>query len=238
MKNNLNKKRKNNNPRYEIITLLDPTCYAAEAYRRTKVCIDTFAIEKDLKVIQITSAMPGDGKTTTLLNVAISYAESQKKVLIIDLDLRKPKLHRAFRSENLSGITDYLMGNVNLPGEFIKHSQYNNVDFICAGPSPVRPTSLLSLNKLADLVNSLRETYDIILIDQPPVLVASDCCIVSRFCDGALFQISQRNTDKNAAKEAIAILKQNDVNVLGCVFTEVDQDSDSYTNKYKYKYKY
>ena len=220
------------NPSFRIITAEKPNCYAAEAYRRIKICIDALSDKKSNKVIQITSAIPGDGKTTTLLNIAISYAESGKRVLLLDLDLRKPKIHRAFHAENVGGISEYISGSAEM-SQIIKHSNYKNVDYICAGPSPVRPSTLLSSGKLNLLLEDLRSQYDIILIDEPPVLVSTDSCIISRLCDAAVFQLSRKNTDKKAAQKAVKILKQNGVNILGCVFTEVDNDSDEYSYNYR-----
>lgn len=232
--------RKSNrkNPSYRIITAEDPSCFASEAYRRVKVLLDMYE-SPDCKVIQICSATPADGKTTTLLNLAVSYAESGKKVLLLDLDLRNPRIHRAFNVENSVGVTNFFSSDViDLPS-IIKHSNYKNMDFICTGPLPIRPNSILSDNKLEYMINNLRKYYDVVLIDEPPVLVVSDCCIIAKYCDGAIFQVSQKNTEKKAAVEAMRILKQNDVNVIGCVFSEVDSDLHSYSyDKYKYRYKY
>ena len=228
------KTKRNNlqNPKYRIISLEKPNSYATEAYRRIKIVLDAMSMDNPSQVIHICSATPGDGKTTTLLNIAISYAESGKKVLLIDLDLRKPKLHRAFRSENLDGFSDYLTGEVKELSAIINHCNYDNVDFICAGVARVHPTSLLSMERTRKTIEALREQYDVILVDEPPVLAAADCCIISKFCDGALFQISQKNTEKSAAKEAVRLLRQNGVNILGCVFSEVSENSRSYSYDY------
>jgi len=220
------------NPGYRIITLEDPSSYSAEAYRRLKVRLDYLSCDKKIQVIQICSATPGDGKTTTFLNLAVAYAESGIRVLLIDMDLRKPKIHRAFRAENTVGLSEYLSGDMRDISEIVKHSEYKNIDFITSGLTPVRPTAFFSREKLREGIEALRGMYDIILIDEPPILAASDCCIIAKYCDGALFQISQRNTEKQSTKDAVKMLRQNGVNILGCVFTEVKKSSIPYSYKY------
>lgn len=224
------------NPGYKIITAEEPGSYAAEAFRRIKVCIDSLSVDTNIQVIQICSAQPGDGKTTTLLNMAVTYAESGKKVLLMDMDLRKPKMHRAFNDENVNGLTDYLTGNVTDFHEVVKPTKHQGIYYVCAGPTPIRPNVLLASRKLRAFVEKMRSVYDVILIDEPPILASFDCCIISKFCDGAVFQISRKNTEIPAAKFAVKTLRQNGVNLLGCTFTEVDNDSDSYSYSYKYHY--
>lgn len=231
-----NKQSAKKNPRYRIITAERPSCYAAEAYRRIKVCIDSLSIDTTNQIIQICSALPSDGKSTTLLNMAVSYAENGKKVLVMDMDLRKPKIHKAFNVENAEGLTSYLADNNAVITSYINHSNYKGIDFINAGPAPVRPSIFLSLERLNATMQELRKMYDVILIDEPPILVSPDCCIIAKFCDAAVFQISRKNTEISAAKQAVKILRQNGVNLLGCVFTEMETDSDTYTYNYKYRY--
>jgi len=222
------------NPGYKLITVENPNCYASEAFRRIKVCMDSLSLDGKNQVVQICSALPGDGKTTTLLNMAITYAESGKRVALIDMDLRKPKMHRAFHLENVGGLTDYLTSGTENLTDIIKHTSYKNIDFICAGPSPIRPATLLSSEKLEKIIGEMRNYYDIILIDEPPIIISPDCCMIARFCDCAIFQISRKNTDTKAAKKAVKMLRQNGVNIIGCVFTEVDNETESYSYHYKY----
>lgn len=228
------KKPSRKNPSYKLISEISPNCYATEAYRRVKVCLDTLSVDQKNQVIQICSATPGDGKTTTLLNVAVIFAQSGKKVLLVDLDLHKPKMHRAFKMENVDGISDYLSEDVENMKDIIKPTRFDGLDFIGAGSSKISSYSLLNSKKLEDTIKTLRKSYDVILIDEPPVLATTDCCIIARFCDAAIFQISRKNTDKKAVRNAVKILQQNDVNVIGCVFTEVENDADSYSYDYKY----
>ena len=226
--------RANGRKDYPIITLEKPLSPAAEHYRRVKVNLDFLSVDQELRVMQVTSANTGDGKTTALLNVAATYAEDQKKVLVIDLDLRRPKLHRAFHVDNKNGLTDYLAGNISLE-EAIKHTD-KGIDLLNCGSKVPYPTTQLGSEALSQLIQELRNEYNVIFLDTPPVLSVSDCCIISKLSDGTLFVISQMVTQKNEAKEAVSILRQNNVNLLGVIFTEVNKSKSKYGYYYYYTY--
>ena len=208
------------NPEYKIITNLEPSSSASEAYRRIKVALDFAAIDNDNRVIQICSSISSEGKTTTLLNIAAAYAESKKKVVVVDLDLRKPRCHRAFKVENKDGLNDVLLGNVELSSA-IKHSETLGFDLLNSGKKTSNISYVIASNQLKSVIEELKKIYDIVLIDCPPVLAFSDAVVISSFCDAALFIVSQLRTDRKTAKEGIKILKENNVNIIGCVFTEI-----------------
>lgn len=212
-------KKNYRNPDYKIITIEKPLSPASEAFRRVKVGLDFAKEGASSLVVQVCSAVRGEGKTTACLNIAATYTEEGKRAIIIDLDLRAPRVHRAFGIENKKGVVDYLAGKIDKKTA-IKHGA-NGIDFINRGMSVSYPTSVLSSAQLEALVNELKDEYDVVLIDCPPALMVSDACIVSKLCDGAVFVISSRMSDKVAVKEAVSILKQNQVKVFGCILTEV-----------------
>ena len=232
------KKDKNriaHNPDYRIVTTEDPTSPPAEAFRRLKVSLDFLSADEKLQVMQVCSAVQGEGKTTVLLNLGAVYAEDGKKVLYIDLDLRRPRLHRAFKLENKIGVADYLAGYAKAD-EIVKHAA-PNIDLINCGMKAPHPTTALGSQLLKNLVDDMRGKYDVILIDCPPVLTVTDACIISRLTDGTIYVVSGAVTEKGAAKEAMGIFKQNNIRVLGCVMTEVTPNmrtSSYYNNRYKY----
>lgn len=223
------------NPRYRIITVEEPLSIAAESYRRVKTSLEFAVLDKKLQVIQACSSMQGEGKSVTVLNVAATYAEEGKKVLVIDLDFRRPKLHRAFNVENKDGITDVLAGHITLD-QAIKHSD-NGIDCLNRGSKVPYPTVILGSDAIKELFETLRKEYEYIIVDCPPILAVSDATVISKLCDGCLFVVSQTKTEKNAAKEAVKILKDNGVNILGCVFVNISaKKSNYYSSKYKYYY--
>ena len=225
--------RTTDNPDYRVITLEDPSSIAAESYRRIKVGLEYSMIDKNLKVIQVSSSGQGEGKTITALNIAATYVEANKKVLVVDLDFRRPKLHRSFMVENKDGISDYLAGNVTLE-KAIKHTK-SGIDLLNRGTNVPSPSTLLGSAAIQDLLDTLRGMYDFIILDCPPVLAVSDAVISSRLCDGCIFVVSSKSTEKKAAREAVSMLKQNNVNILGVVVTNISKrDNNYYSAKYKY----
>lgn len=230
-----NKHTTTDNPNYRIITVEQPLSLAAESYRRIKTSLEFANVDKQPQVIQVCSAMQGEGKSVTVLNLAATYAEDGKKVLVVDLDFRRPKLHRSFRLENKNGITDVLAGNLKLE-EAIKHGD-NGIDCLNRGTKVTYPTAVLNSEAIVKVFAELRKKYEYIIVDCPPILAVSDAAIVARLCDGCLFVVSQSKTEKNAAKESVKILRDNNVTILGVVFAEItSKNSNYYNSKYKYYY--
>ena len=230
-----NKHTTTENPHYRIITCEEPLSLAAESYRRIKTALEFSNVDKNPQVIQVCSSMQGEGKSVTALNIAATYAEDGKRVIVVDLDFRRPKLHRSFRLENKNGITDVLAGHITLK-EAIKHGD-NGIDCLNRGEKTPYPTAVLGSENIAKLFQELRKEYEYIIVDCPPILAVSDAAIISKLCDGCVFVVSQSKTEKNAAKESIKILRDNNVNILGCVFAGITAKGGNYYNsKYKYYY--
>jgi len=223
------------NPTYRVITVEEPLSLAAESYRRIKTSLEFSNLDKQPQVIQVCSAMQGEGKSVTVLNLAATYAEDGKKVIVVDLDFRRPKLHRSFKVENKNGITDVLKGDLKLE-EAIKHGE-NGIDCLNRGSSVPYPTAVLGSEAIAKVFTELRNKYEYIIVDCPPILAVSDATIIGRLCDGCLFVVSQSKTEKNAAKETVRILRDNNVNIFGVVFDGITaRNSNYYNSKYKYYY--
>ena len=223
------------NPQYRIITVEEPLSLAAESYRRIKTSLEFANVDKQPQVVQICSSMQGEGKSVTVLNLAATYAEDGKKVIVVDLDFRRPKLHRAFRQENKNGVTDVLAGHIKLEDAII-HGE-NGIDCLNRGSKAPYPTVVLGSDQMAKLFEELRKQYEYIIVDCPPILAVSDAAIIAKLCDGCLFVVSQRKTERGAARESVKILRDNNVNILGCVFCGITSKGSSYYNsKYKYYY--
>ena len=230
-----NKHTTTENPHYRIITVEQPLSLAAESYRRIKTALEFSNVDKHPQVIQVCSSMQGEGKSITVLNIAATYAEDKKKVIVVDLDFRRPKLHRSFRLENKNGITDVLAGHISLK-EAIKHGD-NGIDCLNRGEKVPYPTVVLGSENIGKLFEDLRKEYEYIIVDCPPILAVSDAAIISKLCDGCLFVVSQSKTERAAARESVKILRDNNVTILGCIFAGITaKGSNYYSSKYKYYY--
>ena len=221
------------NPLYRIISIEEPNSVVAESYRRAKVSLDFASVDHKIQVLMCSSAVSGEGKTTNMLNLAAVIAEDKKKVLVLDLDLRKPKTHRAARSENKEGVTDVLAGKCELEAA-IKHSENLPFDILNRGSKVPNPNALLGSKELADLIEKLRGMYDMILVDCPPVLAVSDCMVVAPLTDACIYIVSQNASDKNASIEAVKTLRDN--NVIGCLFVGIDSKKYGKYGSYNHYY--
>ncbi len=208
-----------------------------ESYIRLKDNILFYNVDGKNNVIQVTSSVQGEAKTTTISNLAVSLAQDGKKVVCVDLDIRKPRLHRAFNIENVDGLSEYMLNTIDMDG-LIKHTEYG-VDIINRGSEFSNSAVILLSEKLKNLIKTLKTQYDYVLIDTPPVLIVSDFIHISRLADGLLFVVAYGRTKKAQVKEAISQLKKNNIRFIGCVFTFYDpkrNEKNAYTNYGYYNY--
>lgn len=221
-----------------IITKEQPFSYVSEAFQKTLVNLEFVNVDGNFKVIHFTSSLAGAGKTTFVANIAYLLGQKNKKVVIVDLDLRKPKVNRIFDDSNIDGVTDYLNGKISYE-KLLKYSEDLKVNYLVAGERTLSVVNVLESNKLKDLIKKLSDEFDYVLIDSPPVIAVSDALYIAKLVDGVVFVVAQNEGKKTIINEAVNILKQNKVNIIGSVFTQVSvKDSDilSYTYGYGYGY--
>ena len=212
---------------YKIISKLEPHSSISEQYRKLRTSIDFSSFNKDLKVINLTSAFPGEGKTVTCINLATVYAQSKQKTLMIDMDLRKPKIHRAFGLSNKGGLSDFITTNLAIEKNIHKIDKY--LDVLVSGSKIPFPSEVLVSDKIKGMVEYLKTKYDKIIIDTPPLTAVADATIVSNFSDGTVFVIASRKTNSDVAQDVLKQLKDSGANVLGGILTKVKKlDTDFY----------
>lgn len=217
---------------YRNVVIETPNSMEAEEYRKLELNISMMSIDQPSQVIQCTSATPEDGKTTTSINLAAVYAEKGKKVIILDFDMRRPKIHRAFHQANDRGFYDYITDDVDFH-ELIVHDK-SKIDMLLTGKHMSFPHIVLESHKTKDLIDALRKEYDQIVIDSPPVLSVTDAIIISRLVDGVIYVVAYNKTKKDDAKAGLAQLQKNNARVLGGVLANVDvRKSKGY---YRYDY--
>ena len=231
-----------------LVTLLDQAArgkgygYSAdlsEAFRHLRTNIEFSNFEKKIKVISIVSAKPTEGKSTVAANLAVVMAGQHPRVLLIDCDLRKPVVHKMFHASNKSGLSNLLLESSFEPGVFNNYCQQiihpnitNELFLITSGPVVPNPSEMLSSKKFKDLVASLRNHFDIIILDGPPVLPVPDSIPIGLTADGTLFVIASEQTEKEAAQIAVTTLRRSNVNLLGTVLTMIKKESSSYQYSY------
>jgi protein-tyrosine kinase len=221
---------------YKNVVIESPNSIEAEAYRKLELNIAISSLDRKMQVIQCTSATPEDGKTTTSINLASVLAEKGKKVIILDFDLRRPKIHRAFHKVNDAGFYDYITNHVDFH-QLIVHDE-SKIDLLLSGKHISYPHIVLESSLTTQLIEALRKEYDYIIIDTPPVLSVTDPVIVSKLVDGVIYIVAYNRTKKDDAKEGLKILRQNNAYIIGGVLANIDFRKTKGYHGYHYHYKY
>ena len=203
-------------PERTLITLRDPSSAAAEAYRTLRTNIQFSSIDRPLKTLLVTSTAPDEGKSITLANIAVTMAQSEQRVLLVDCDLRRPSLHSIFGLANNHGLTSALLeqGQGELP---IQATSVPGLSLLASGPLPPRPADLLGSRRMAALIDRLRASADIVLIDTSPVVAVTDAAVLAPQVDGVLLVLQAGYTRRDRAREARQILEKVKAHIIGVV---------------------
>jgi len=219
-----------------LATALDPTSAAAEAYRtlRTNLLYGAF-LDEPAKAIVLTSPGPGEGKSTTCANLGVVLAQAGKNTLILDCDFRKPVIHRLFGFRNVRGVVDALVGERKLQENWKEPME--GLKVVPVGPIPPNPTELLGTRRFSELLASLREEFDYVLIDAPPVGMVSDPAILATQGDGVLLVSDAQHTRKGSVRQAMRSLEAVGAPVLGTVMNNVEVPKGNTYYYYGYAHK-
>ena len=222
---------------YEFVVAKRPDSIPSEAFRALRTRVQFSKIDRDaLKVILVTSSAPQEGKTTVSINLAGSFAQTNKRTLIVDCDLRKPRMHNVFKQARFPGVIDYLFGQATL-NEIIRKSELNNLDFITAGTIPPNPAEMLESDQMGQFINDMRERYDIVILDSPPIIAVTDSEILARKVDGTILVVSAEVTEIEMMEKSIDLLKNAHAPFIGTVLNNFSYKS-GYGSYYKYYYYY
>ena len=214
----------------------DKTVFTVSESYKTMRTNTMFALSPfDKKIISVTSANAAEGKSTTTANLAISFSQTESKVLLIDADLRKPTQHKLFEVNNKTGLSTVL-GKMNAVENSIVKGVRENLDLMPAGPIPPNPSELLASQQFENMINELAQQYDYVIIDTPPVNVVSDVLVMSKAITGVLFVSMHGETTYDSIESGLQKLEMAEVNVLGFILNNI---TAAHTGKYySYKYKY
>ncbi len=208
---------------------------ATEQYKLLRTNLSfTLPEEQGCSIIGVTSAMRGEGKSTTAVNLSYVLAESGKRVLLIDGDLRLPSVAKKMKIQNTQGLTDLLRGDDTVQMANFKSTLFANWYIIPSGDLPPNPSELLGSKRMENLLNIFSKNFDYIIFDLPPVNIVSDALAVSKYISGMVVVIREDYTEKKELETCFRQLKLSDVKVLGCVINESKNGRGSY-GKYKYK---
>lgn len=202
--------------KFSMIMDLNPNAVTSEDYRTLRANIQFSSFDKELRSIVITSADSKEGKTTTAVNLAIAFAQTNKKVLLVDADLRKPEIHDIFNKPNRGGITN-IIADGRSAADFIQDTHINHLSFLASGPKAPNAAELLSSHRLSMLLSELKEQFDVIVIDTPPVNQVSDAQIIAAQCDGALLVVQAGKAKRQSVMKAKDSLELVKARMLGFV---------------------
>ncbi|MBE6055125.1 MAG: CpsD/CapB family tyrosine-protein kinase [Clostridium sartagoforme] len=210
-----------------------PTSIMAEEFRKLKTNIQYASLDKKYTIIAVTSSMPAEGKTFVASNLAVTLAQGNKKVILIDCDFRNPNIHRRFNFSNITGVSEVLLDKENMG---VATREYNdNLTVITSGHMPPNPSETLASERMSEFLQELREEYDYIILDTPPLLLVSDAQLVSIKADGTILVARAEKSKKNEIKEAYKMLRNINVNIIGTILNGVKSESKKYYGKYKIK---
>ncbi|WP_152994482.1 MULTISPECIES: polysaccharide biosynthesis tyrosine autokinase [Lactococcus] len=211
-----------------LITSVNPKSPISEQYRTIRTTIEFKLADQGLKSFLVTSAEAGAGKSTTISNLAVTFAQQGKKVLLIDADLRKPSVHMTFRLQNRSGLTNVLTRQISVNDAMQGTNFSENLAIISSGPVPPNPSELIGSAAMKNLIDSVTEAFDIVLIDTPPLSAVTDAQILSRYIGGAVIVVRANQTKKESVTKAKKLLDQVNANILGVVLHGVEASDSAY----------
>lgn len=206
-----------------LVTYDDPTSMISEQFNTIRTNIRFSSVDKDLKSIMFTSSAPSEGKSTVSNNVAVSWAKQDKRVILIDTDLRRPTIHKTFSVKNRTGLSNYLLGNASLE-DIVQSTMVEKLFVITSGPMPPNPSELLGSKRITELFKELTDKYDLMILDAPPVNSVTDAQVLATKVDGAILVVPQAIAEKNGVIHAKKALETVHANILGVVMNRMSKD--------------
>jgi capsular exopolysaccharide synthesis family protein len=215
----------------DLITISDPRSPISEAYRTLRTNLDFASLDQALKSIIVTSAGVGEGKSTTLANLAVVSAQAGRKVILVDADLRRPTLHQLFDLSNEAGLTTMVLDESTLASPPIQETGIEDLSVLTSGPLPPNPAELMGSRRMTEVIVALAEWAEQIFFDTPPVVAVTDAAVLATKVDGVLLVVSSGKTRREYARTAVQRLEQVNARLVGTVLTNV-QAGGSFSGYY------
>ena len=220
----------------EFITFNRPSSNYAEAFRALRTRIKILKKNKEVKTLLFTSCSPQEGKTFISSNLANTFAQAGRKIVLIDADLRRPRVHKVFGFEKSPGITEYFSNQCELK-EIIRKTQSPNLDVVTSGSIPSNPSEILGSVRMERFIEEMKSLYDIIIIDSPPVISVTDAEILSTMVDATMLVVKADHTDKETLKKGLELLSHDAAHFYGTILNNFTIRKE-YGAYYKYYYYY
>jgi non-specific protein-tyrosine kinase len=210
-----------------LVTLREPQSAAAEAYRTLRTNIQFSSLDKPIHTLLVTSTAPDEGKSMTVANLAVTIAQAEQRVILVDCDLRRPGLHSLFGVSNERGLTSMILeqNEGNLP---LQPTSVAGLSLLSSGPLPPRPGDLLGSRRMEGLINRLRQEADLVVFDTPPIVAVSDAAVLAPRMDGVLLVLKAGQTRRDRAREARRLLEKVRANIIGVVLNNARLENYSY----------
>jgi non-specific protein-tyrosine kinase len=222
----------------KLITRLHPQSPISEAFRVLRTNLQFSSVDKPLRSVMVTSPGPLEGKSVTLANLGVVFAEAGLRTLIVDTDLRRPVQHHVFDLDNARGLSDLMVDPAARPSDYWQATEASNLYVLSAGPVPPNPSEILSSQRMSDLIGELREAMDMVLFDSPPALLVADASILGSQVDGVLLVADVGLTRRAMAKRVVDELRRTQTTLVGLVLNRVRSRSGGYYYYYRYGYYY
>jgi len=226
-----------------LLSNIDPKSGLAESYRNIRASILTSDNTKSFKTLLMTSSVPKEGKTTTSLNMAISFAQAGMRVLLVDADMRRGELHKYFGLEGGRGLSDVLSGQTKMES-VIQRTGISNLDMVATGPFPVNPAELVLRNEFRFFVEHASRSYDKIIFDGPPVMAVSEAAVLASLVDASILVVWAGKTSRKLCQLTLQNLVQRGANIEGCILNNLEFGRvgyyyySTYYSYYTYDYRY
>jgi polysaccharide biosynthesis transport protein len=220
-----------------VVSVSEPKSPAAEAYRSVRTSIQFMGLDKRIRVIQVTSPGQAEGKSTTISNLAVALANAGQRVVVVDADLRRPRLHHFFGCDNAVGLTSVLVGDVDLPSALQPATDVKRVHVLASGPIPPNPSELLATARMGQLLDTLSDHADIVLVDCPPVLPVTDATVLAPKVDATVLVVRASKTHQGQLRRAVEVLAHVQAPLMGIVVNGISGE-EGYGYAYGYGYRY
>lgn len=220
----------------DLITKNDAKSPVSEAFRTIRTNIQFSSINNNLKTIALTSSIPDEGKSTVIANLAVVMAQAGNKVVLLDCDFRNPTQHKIFKLHNKGLSNCVAMGKDVF--EILQNSGVDGLDILTSGPVALNPSELLGSERMKEVLAELKDKYDYVLIDAPPILPVTDAAVLASRVDGVILLIASGQASPGLAKESKSRLEQAGANILGVILNKMEVSTSGYGYGYGYYYYY